>query len=396
MILDNLLESSRLSRLLEPLAGVSPTLTLSLEDPTGQLLATAGAPRPRRDRRRRVTRDIPLDGRVIARFVVLAGGPGDDPTAEDEAAFTRLAEGLAEGVGATLELLLAEASGRRAAEHAASVSAAGAAEHEAADGSDDSDGSRLEAELALAHRIQRSLVPLTAPNIPGYEIASHYEAAREVGGDFFDVFKLRGRSSRWAIVIADVTGKGIAAALLMAFARPLLRAAIDHTAAPVEALERTNRILVEERRSALFITALCGIVEIRTGRLRVGNAGHEPPLIVPAGDGPIRWLTGSGPLLGAFRTLDLTECVTELDKGDLVVFYTDGVTDARAVSGERFGDDRLVALVEAHRPKPAAEIVAALSAAVREHQTGMPPADDVTILAIRRLAPGRRRSASTR
>jgi serine phosphatase RsbU (regulator of sigma subunit) len=395
MTLDNLLESSQLSRLLEPFAGVSPTLTLSLEDSTGQLWATAGAPRPRRDPRRRVTRDIPLNGKVIARLVVLAGVPNSDATANDEIAFARLVEGLAEGVGATLELLLAEASARRAAEHAASVSAASAAGR-AAEGTDDSGRSRLEAELALAHRIQRSLVPLTAPNIPGYEIASHYEAAREVGGDFFDVFKLRGRSSRWAIVIADVTGKGIAAALLMAFARPLLRAAIDHTAAPVEALERTNRILVEERRSALFITALCGIVEIRTGRLRVGNAGHEPPLIVPEGDGPIRWLTGSGPLLGAFRTLDLTECVTELDKGDLVVFYTDGVTDARAVSGERFGDDRLVALVEANRLKPAAEIVAALAAAVREHQTGMPPADDVTILAIRRLARGRPRSVVTR
>ena len=231
MILDNLLESSQLNRLLEPFAGVSPTLTLSLEDSAGQLLATAGAPRLSRDPRRRVTRDIGVDGKVIARLVVLAGVPGNDATANDEIAFARLAEGLAEGVGATLELLLAEASARRAAEHAASSSPAGGEGREAADGSADSDRSRLEAELALAHRIQRSLVPLTAPNIPGYEIASHYEAAREVGGDFFDVFKLRGRSSRWAIVIADVTGKGIAAALLMAFARPLLRAAIDHTAA---------------------------------------------------------------------------------------------------------------------------------------------------------------------
>jgi hypothetical protein len=198
---DNLLDSSQLSRLLEPFAGVSPTLTLSLEDSTGRLLATAGAPRSRRDGRRRVTRDIGVDGKVIARLVVLAGVPNSDATANDDIAFARLAEGLAEGVGATLELLLAEASARRAAEHAASVSAAGATRRAAAEGRDDGDRSRLDAELALAHRIQRSLVPLTAPNIPGYEIASHYEAAREVGGDFFDVFKLRGRSSRWAIGI---------------------------------------------------------------------------------------------------------------------------------------------------------------------------------------------------
>jgi sigma-B regulation protein RsbU (phosphoserine phosphatase) len=249
----------------------------------------------------------------------------------------------------------------------------------------DGGGSRLDAELALARRIQRSFVPLTSPDIPGYEIASHYEAAREVGGDFFDVFRLRSHAGRLAIVIADVTGKGIAAALLMAFARPLLHSAIDNTAAPVAALDRTNRILAQERGSALFITALCAILELRTGRLRVANAGHEPPLIVPAGDGPMRWLSDSGPLLGAFADLDLTECVTDLDEGDLVVLYTDGVTDARAVSGERFGDDRLVATVEAQRASPPVDVVRALAAAVRDYQTGMPPADDVTIVAIRRM-----------
>jgi serine phosphatase RsbU (regulator of sigma subunit) len=389
MTLVGLLDSGQLDRLLEPFAGVDPTLTISLEDVAGRVLATAGAPPADRDRWR-VSRDIRVDGELAGRLMVLAGGPGDSATAADGSALARLVEGLAEGVGASLELILAEASARHAVEHAAGASSAAAAER-----ADDGRGSRLEAELALARRIQRSFVPLTSPDMPGYEIASHYEAAREVGGDFFDVFRLRGRSNRWAIVIADVTGKGIAAALLMAFARPLLRAAIDHTAAPVGALERTNRILVEERRSALFITALCALLDIRTGRLRVGNAGHEPPLIVPAGDGAIRWLTGSGPLLGAFARLDLTECVTELDEGDLVLFYTDGVTDARAISGERFGDARLVALAEATRASSAAEMVAALAEAVREHQTGMPPADDVTILAIRRAARPRRRSSAT-
>ena len=144
--------------------------------------------------------------------------------------------------------------------------------------------------------------------------------------------------------------------------------------------------MASQRGSALFITALCAIVEIRAGRLHHANAGHEPPLIAPAGDGPIRWLTGSGPLLGAFHDLGLTECVTELGEGDLVVLYTDGVTDARAATGERFGDDRLMAVVEANRARRPADVVVALADAVRDHQFGMPPADDVTILAIRRLA----------
>ena len=99
---------------------------------------------------------------------------------------------------------------------------------------------RLEAELALSRRIQRSLIPLTAPDLRGYETASYYDAAREVGGDFFDVFPLRDRAGRAGLVIADVTGKGIAAALLMAFARPLLRSTVDQARDPLVALDRTN------------------------------------------------------------------------------------------------------------------------------------------------------------
>ena len=383
MTLDGLLRLDRLGRLLESFASVGPDLSISMEDTSANVLAAAGAPVAADDRRRRISRDIELDGGVIGRLVVFAGSGGETSGGRHS---TPIAEALTEALGSSLEMLLAETLARQAAERSMTAAA-----ERAADGG----GTRLDAELALARRIQRSFVPLTSPDIPGYEIASHYEAAREVGGDFFDVFRLRTRAGRLAIVIADVTGKGIAAALLMAFARPLLHAAIDHTAAPVGALERTNRILVEERGSALFITALCAIVDLGTGRLRVGNAGHEPPLIVPA-TGPIRWLSGSGPLLGAFGQLDLTEGVTDLDEGDLVVLYTDGVTDARAVSGERFGDDRLVGVVEANRAARPADVVAALAGAVRDYQTGMPPADDVTIVAIRRLPVKRRRAAPDR
>ena len=393
MTLDSLLGPDRLGRLLGSFASVGRDLSMSVEDAAGNVLAAAGAPVAPGDRRRRLSRDIEVDGGVIGSLIVRAGmGAGSGAGSRVETGSdtggagdrsTQLAEALTEALGSSLEMLLAETLARRAAERSLTAAA-----ERAADGG----GTRLDAELALARRIQRSFMPLTSPDIPGYEIASHYEAAREVGGDFFDVFRLRTRAGRLAIVIADVTGKGIAAALLMAFARPLLHAAIDHTAAPVGALERTNRILVEERGSALFITALCAIVDLSSGRLRVGNAGHEPPLIVPA-TGPIRWLSGSGPLLGAFGRLDLSECVTDLDEGDLVVLYTDGVTDARAVSGERFGDDRLVSVVEASRAGRPVDVVAALAGAVRDYQKGMPPADDVTIVAIRRLpVKGRRAS----
>ena len=243
---------------------------------------------------------------------------------------------------------------------------------------------RLEAEMALSRRIQRSLIPLTPPELRGFEVATYYEAAREVGGDFFDVFPLRDRAGRAGIVIADVTGKGIAAALLMAFARPLIRSAIDQARDPLVALERTNSILVQERRSALFITALAAVLDLRTHVLRVGNAGHEPPLIVPADGRPISWLTGSGPLIGAFPSLDLVPCELTLAPGDLVLLYTDGVTDTRAASGERFGDERLIAVVEGARDGSARDIVDAVVAATSAFQGDMPAADDVTMVALRR------------
>jgi hypothetical protein len=270
------------------------------------------------------------------------------------------------------------------------------------------DARRIEQELAHGRLLQRSFVSLVAPDVPGYELASHYEAAREVGGDFFDLFRLRRRGRPLSVVIADVTGKGIAAALLMAFSRPLLHAAVDNTGGPAEALERTNQILVHERRSSLFITALCARLSLPTGRLRLANAGHEPPLVIPADGSPVQAIEARGALLGAFESLGLFETEVELGPGDVILFYTDGVTDARSHAGERFGDERLLAAIEAARVGPggpghgtAAGIVGSIRAAVTEFQAGMAPADDVTIVAIGRIMPsvrgprdGRSRPAS--
>ena len=239
-------------------------------------------------------------------------------------------------------------------------------------------------------------MPLIPPDLPGYEVATQYEPAREVGGDFFDVFRIQRRQGRLAVCIADVTGKGIAAALLMAFARPLLHAAIDHALAPGDALERTNKILVEERRSALFITALCATIDMRAGILRLANAGHEPPLLLRSGDDEPVWLEASGPLLGAYRRLDLTECTIALEPGDLVLLYTDGVTDAQAADGERFGEARLVEAVRSAPSRAAADVVGAVCDAYHLFQGDMPAADDVTMVAIRRLPRRGRASGGAR
>ena len=250
---------------------------------------------------------------------------------------------------------------------------------------DDAGARRIDEELAHGRRLQRSFVSLVAPDVPGYEVASHYEAAREVGGDFFDLFRLRRRGRPLSVVIADVTGKGIAAALLMAFSRPLLHAAIDHTTGPAAALERTNHILVEERRSSLFITALCARLDLPSGHLAVANAGHEPPLVARADGSPVECLAEAGPLIGAFPTIEIPEVATDLAPGDVVLFYTDGVTDARNSAGERFEDDRLFAAVESARGGTAQDVVDAVAAAMERFQGPTEPADDVTIVAIRRV-----------
>jgi serine phosphatase RsbU (regulator of sigma subunit) len=248
----------------------------------------------------------------------------------------------------------------------------------------EADHRSLTSELAQARLAQRSFVSLRGPVVPGYDLASHYEAAREIGGDFFELFQVQRRRRPIGIVIADVTGKGIGAGMLMAFARPVIHAALDASPGPAEALERTNRILVDEIRSGLFITAIAGVLDVTSGRLRLANAGHEPPLIVPGDGEPIDAIDGNGSLLGAFRSLGAPERDVRLRPGDSLVLYTDGVTDAVGPSGERFGEPRLLTTIEAARRGSAHDIVAALRDAVADFRGSVPPADDITIVVIGR------------
>ncbi len=223
--------------------------------------------------------------------------------------------------------------------------------------------------------------------LEGWEIASDYRPARQIGGDFFDAYPILddAGSRRLGFVIADVSGKGISAALLMAFVRPLMRAALDRTAGPAEALERTNRILVDERRTGLFVTALCGVLDLDTGVVRFANAGHEEPILVPAsGSGP-RSLPGSGPLLGAFGRLELDDVRVELRPDDALILYTDGITDAMNASGERYGERRLLDTVRRLRSRDASAICSGIVGSVARFEGDAPAADDLALLVFRRL-----------
>ena len=339
-----------LRRALAPFAAAPDRLSITLEDAAGNIILTSGTSSPEAPATTGVRHELRYEGALMGHL--LAEGP--------DAGIPAMAAAI-ESIAILLgERLHAEAAGPTHHHH------------------------DLDTELAHGRQQQRRMVSLIAPEVTGYELASHYEAARQVGGDFFELFRLPRRGRPLGVVIADVTGKGITAALLMAFSRPLIHSAMDHARGPAEALERTNRILVEERRSTLFITALAATIDLSTGRMRLANAGHEPPLLMPGNGSAIRPLGEAGVLLGAFGSLGLGETLTDLAPGDVVVCYTDGVTDALGPSDDRFGDDRLLATIEAARGGSAQDVLDAIRDAVDGFCASIEPADDITIVAIGR------------
>lgn len=249
---------------------------------------------------------------------------------------------------------------------------------------DHAERARTAGELAIGRRIQLALLPRRFPDFDGWAFAADYEAAREIGGDLFDAFAVRGGRDQFGLVIADVTGKGIPAALLMADVRALLHSAADNAGAPADALSRVNRILVNERQTNLFVTAGLLFVEAATGDVRYALAGHESPLVMRARGG-LETLDAVGPLLGAFADGAFVEQTANLDPGDTIVLYTDGVTEARDGARQFYGEERFRAAIESTRGQPAGDIVRAVMEDVRLFQGDAPAFDDLTLLVVQRL-----------
>lgn len=186
-------------------------------------------------------------------------------------------------------------------------------------------------------------------------------------------------------MIADVSGKGISAALLMAFVRPVMRSALDRSADPVKALELMNHILVDERRTGMFVTILAGVLELDTGVFTFASAGHEMPLFVPGDGSGTRWIAGGGPLVGVFGRLDLTAESVEIRPGDRLVLYTDGITDAGSPAGDRFGTPRFEQLAADSHRGHAEDTCRAVMQSVLQFQGDADQADDLALLVLRRL-----------
>lgn len=240
---------------------------------------------------------------------------------------------------------------------------------------------RLERELDVAQRIQHSFLPQQLPHLEGWQIATFYRAARQIGGDFYDFIPLK--NGKWGIVIADVADKGVPAALFMALCRTNIRAAAFNRDDPAETLIRVNELLLSDSRSDMFVTVWYGVWDAATGEITYANTGHNPPLLMSA-DGSSVELAAKGIALGVVEKIKLEKKTCVMAPNDVLVAYTDGVTDAMRSDGTEFGVMGLHSTVLQHRERSATEIEQCIIQALDAFTGNEPPFDDVTLIVIKR------------
>ncbi|HEX9116722.1 MAG TPA: SpoIIE family protein phosphatase [Anaerolineae bacterium] len=243
---------------------------------------------------------------------------------------------------------------------------------------------RLAQELAVAQSIQRSMLPTANPDLPGWQFAAAYRSARVVGGDFYDFCELPGDPGRLGILIADVTDKGIPAALFMALSRTVIRAMALNGLSPAAALINANDLIRNDSRSDLALTAIYAVLDPVAGVLRYANGGHNRPLWLQAATGAVDELAAAGIILGAFEDIRLEERQIEVSPGDVLVFYTDGITDAVNPEVEMFGEERLTVVLAAHAGEPAQAVLDAIMAEVALFAGDAEQADDITCVVVKR------------
>jgi serine phosphatase RsbU (regulator of sigma subunit) len=247
---------------------------------------------------------------------------------------------------------------------------------------------RQEEELAMGRRIQLGLLPRNLPRPEGWQLSVAYEAAREVGGDFYDAVELDAPPRRLSLVVGDVTGKGVPAALMMAHARSVIRAAAAGGDDPATVLKRANQLILADGRSGLFLTALVATLDLDTGHIALASAGHEPAMVISP-SGAIAELGGGGTLLGLTPHARIETSSTTIAVGAALVAYTDGVTEARNSAGAFLGEDALRRAAGDAAGGTAAEIAAAITAAAAAWRAEADPFDDLTLVVVRRSVGGR-------
>lgn len=239
-------------------------------------------------------------------------------------------------------------------------------------------------ELKMAGRIQAGILPESPPALRGWDLAARILPARETSGDFYDFIPLM--NGKWGIVIADVTDKGLGAAVFMALCSTLIRTyAVQYATLPAFSMSSVNERILSDTRGSMFVTAFYGVLEPDSGRLRYVNAGHNPPFLLSTQKGkPVDRLYRTGMALGILKEASWQQKIVKLNQGDVLLLYTDGITEALNRRGEQFGEKRLQQVIRPAAGRPAKEILEAVLAEVRNFTGGASAQDDITLMALAR------------
>lgn len=239
---------------------------------------------------------------------------------------------------------------------------------------------KLDSDLQLAREVQLSMLPDQPPHLPGFEVGTAYLPADNLGGDYYDFVRLG--SLRHGILIADVVGKGVAAAMTMAASRSAVRSAAEMEESPAAVLRVANRRMCRDVRRNAYVTLCYGVLDPAEGTFSYTSAGHYPPVLIRQ-NGECSYLDAGGTILGMFDGTTYPEETVELRSGDVVCFYTDGIVDAFDLKDELFGEERLERLLLANHRLPAPEIARRIVEAVQEHARGRDQHDDMTIIVLK-------------
>jgi serine phosphatase RsbU (regulator of sigma subunit) len=244
---------------------------------------------------------------------------------------------------------------------------------------DNLDKARIEQEMKIAADIQRALLP-DAKHAGGYfNAVADSVPCRSIGGDFYDYIDMPG--GEFAFALGDVAGKGAPAALLTAVIQGIFSAQGYSGASPSQTVTRVNQALIRRAIESRFATILYGVLT-REGKLAYCNAGHNPPFLIGSAGG-VRRLEKGGLIVGLFEHATFDEETLQLDPGDVLVVFSDGVTEALNVAGEEFGEDRLLACIEAHRQNDLSTLLSAIFKDVRDFASGANQSDDITALVLK-------------
>ncbi len=246
---------------------------------------------------------------------------------------------------------------------------------------------RLDSDLALARAVMADLLPHNAPSLAGFDIAGAHRASLAVGGDYYEFIPLG--EDRWGVVIADVVGKGLPAALLVAATRASIWALVGHDLAVRTVLRRANRFFHESAEDGRYVTLFYMVLDVPARRLLYVNAGHVPPVLLRA-DGAVELFDEGGVPLGLFGAPRYTEGHAALGDGDVMALYTDGIVESMDADGEEYGRARLIDVLRRTREASATEICNAIAQDVRGFDAGVSP-DDRTLLVVKATGPERTR-----